>query len=181
MLRDYGRLIAFSIGLLVGIQLPGFVDQYAKRVEAHYLEAQRSFSGFRATADRYFNGSIPALLAHHQKSGDRVFIDEARNIEALQTRLDALAAESAALRTSLLKRIIHMVFAGDREILQETFDAFSYTVPLSPPAIACGVLIGCSIALGLEALLLGVARLIGVAMVRSRQRHRAPVRDTRRP
>jgi hypothetical protein len=172
MLRDYARLIVFSTGLLVGVQLPGFVDQYTKRVDAHYVEAQRAFGGFRATADRYYNGSIQALLNHHAKSGDGVFIDEAKTIESLQTRLDSLASEAAAMRAPLLRRIIHIAFDADREILNETAKVFSYTVPLSPAAIICGVSIGLLIALVIESALLGVVGLIAAAIHRSRRRYR---------
>ena len=46
MLRAYLRLVVFALGLLVGVQVPGFVDQYAKRVSAHYIEASKNFAGF---------------------------------------------------------------------------------------------------------------------------------------
>ena len=172
MLRDYARLIVFSIGLLGGVQLPGFVDQYTKRVEAHYLEAARAFSGFRATADRFYSGSLQALLTHHAKSGDRVFIEEAKTIESLQSRLDSLASEVAAMRAPLVRRVIHIVFDADREIFNETAKVFSYTVPLSPAAIICGVSIGLIIALVIESVLLGIVSLSAAAMHRSRRRHR---------
>ena len=180
MLREYARLIIFSFGLLVGVQVPGFVDQYAKRISAQYIEAERSFSGFRATADRYFNGSVAALVAHHLSSGDRVFIDEAKTIQTLQDRLAALAAESAALQGSLVKQIFHVAVAADREILSETTAAYSYTVPLAPAAIACGVTIGFIAAIFVEALLLGVLRLLSISWRGTNRRPRAVQRGTHR-
>ena len=160
MLRDYARLVVFAVGLLIGVQAPGFVDQYAKRVSAHYLEAQKGFSGFRATADQYFNGSVSALIAHHRASSDQVFVDEAKTIQALHDRLTTLAAELAALEGPLLRRIIHVAFSPDREILSETMAAYSYTVPLAPAAIVCGVTAGFATALIVEALLVGALRLL---------------------
>ena len=35
MLLSYLRLVLFAVGLLVGVQVPGFISDYAKRVEAH--------------------------------------------------------------------------------------------------------------------------------------------------
>ncbi len=169
MLRDYARLVTFACGLLVGVQVPGFVDQYAKRVSAHYIEAQRSFSGFRATADQFFHGSVAALIAHHRSSGEPVFIDEAKTIQGLQDRLVALEAEHAALQGSLLRQIFHVALASDREILSETTAAYSYTVPLAPAAMICGVTIGFGFALLVEALLLGALRLLGLPRRRSLQ------------
>ena len=159
MLREYARLVTFSVGLLVGVQAPGFVDQYAKRVSAHYIEVQRSFSGFRETADRYFNGDVDALIAHHLASIDQVFKDEANTIRSLRDRMTALAAEATALRGSLLTQIVHVTIAADREILAETTTAYSYTVPLAPAAIVCGVTGGFGAALLVEAILIGTLGL----------------------
>ena len=83
MLRGYLRLVVFALGLLVGVQGPAFVDQYAKRVSAHYLEVKRDFAGFQQAADQYFNGDVSALVAHHLQSPDVVFRGEAKTIGEL--------------------------------------------------------------------------------------------------
>jgi len=159
MLRHYLRLVVFAFGLLAGVQVPGFIDQYAKRVSAHYIEATRSFSGFQRTADRYFGGNVDALLAHHTASPDVVFQDEARTIASLYARLKYLAAELKALSGSLLQRLLHVAFAADREILDESVRAYSYTVPLNQDAIVCGISAGFVLAITIELLLVGVFRL----------------------
>ncbi|HAQ28087.1 MAG TPA: DUF2937 domain-containing protein, partial [Pseudomonas sp.] len=41
MLRSYLRLTLFALGLLVGVQVPGFIEAYAQHVEARRLEAQQ--------------------------------------------------------------------------------------------------------------------------------------------
>ena len=46
MLLSYLRLVLFAAGLLIGVQVPGFINDYAKRVEAHLIEAQAGLSGF---------------------------------------------------------------------------------------------------------------------------------------
>ncbi|KAF1071934.1 MAG: hypothetical protein GAK45_00384 [Pseudomonas citronellolis] len=35
MLRSYIRLVLFTLGLLIGVQIPGFIKDYAVRVDAH--------------------------------------------------------------------------------------------------------------------------------------------------
>jgi hypothetical protein len=160
MLAGYLRLIVFAVGLLVGIQLPGFVDQYVKRVSAHQSEAATAFSGFQQTADRYFGGDVPALIAHHAADADSAFKDEAADIRALYERLTALNAELAALRGSLPSQLFHVLFHPNPEILLETRAEYSYTVPLSPSAVVCGVILGTFIALLVEAVLVGGFRLL---------------------
>jgi hypothetical protein len=61
-----------------------------------------------------------------------------------------------ALNGSTLARLIHIIVNPNREILQETIAAYSYTVPLSPEAIAYGVTVGLLLALAVELLLTGL-------------------------
>jgi hypothetical protein len=159
VLSGYVRLIVFAVGLLIGVQVPGFVDQYVKRVSAHQIEAARNFSGFQETANRNFGGDVAALIAHHAASSDAAFKDEAQNIRDLYSRLTALTEEVNALQAPLIRQILHVVFAADPAILAETRAAYTYTVPLNFPAIVSGVGIGAILALIAESLLLALARL----------------------
>ena len=160
MFANYLRLIVFSLGLLVGVQMPGFVDQYVKRVSAHRSEVVRNFAGFQETADRYFGGSVEALIAHHLASADRAFADEARSIQAMYDRLTALTAELAALRGPLIKQLVHIALRPNKEILDETRVEYSYTVPLNPAAVVSGITTGALLAALVEALLGGFVRLV---------------------
>jgi Protein of unknown function (DUF2937) len=158
MLRAYLRLVLFAVGLLAGVQVPGFIDQYAKRVSAHYIEVTQNFAGFQSTADQYFAGSIDALIAHHEASRDTVFKDEAKPIRAMYARLQSLAVELEAMNRSIFSRIMHVAFRPDKEILNETLAAYSYTVPLNQNAILSGVTAGLLLALAVESVLVGMLR-----------------------
>ena len=160
MLRGYLRLVVFSVGLLVGVQAPGFVDQYVKRVSAHYSEAQHNFVGFQQAADQYFNGDVNALVAHHLASTDAVFKGEAKTIGDLFARIRALSAELAALNGPSIARLVHIIVNPNRDIFQETVAAYSYTVPLSPDAIAYGVITGLVLSLAVELILAGMFGLM---------------------
>jgi len=159
VLRAYLRLILFALGLLIGIQAPGFVDQYSKRVSAHYVEAQKNFAGFQRTANLYFGGSIEALIAHHESSSDAVFKDEAKNVAVIYVRLKKLALETNAMNHPLYSRIFHVAFYPDEEILNETMAAYSYTVPLNQEAILCGLIAASLLAILAEAILIGLLGL----------------------
>ncbi|HTC53406.1 MAG TPA: DUF2937 family protein [Steroidobacteraceae bacterium] len=181
MLRGYLRLVVFALGLLVGVQGPAFVDQYAKRVSAHYLEVKRDFAGFQQAADQYFNGDVSALVAHHLQSPDVVFRGEAKTIGELFARIKSLAAEMDALNGSTLARLIHIIVNPNREILQETIAAYSYTVPLSPEAISYGVITGLILALAVELMLAGLAGVCWNQWQRmTRGRRHPPARLVRR-
>ena len=47
MWLSYLRLVLFTLGLLIGVQVPGFINDYANRVEAHLIEAQTGLAGSR--------------------------------------------------------------------------------------------------------------------------------------
>ncbi|HEV2700829.1 MAG TPA: DUF2937 family protein [Steroidobacteraceae bacterium] len=181
MLRGYLRLVVFALGLLVGVQGPAFVDQYAKRVSAHYLEVKQNFAGFQQAADQYFNGDVNALVTHHLQSPDKVFRGEAKTIGDLFERIRSLSAEMAALNGSTLARLIHIIVNPNHEILQETIAAYSYTVPLSPEAISYGVITGLILALAAELILAGFAGLCWHQWQRlTRGPRRPPARLVRR-
>jgi hypothetical protein len=167
LFANYLRLVVFAFGLLVGVQVPGFVDQYAKRVSAHQLEAVKSFGGFRETADRYFGGNVDALIAHHAASEDPAFKNEAKVIRGIYDRLAMLTAELAALRGPLIQQIMHVLFRANSEILSETRSEYTYTVPLNPPAVVCGVTTGALLAMLIEALFTAGVRLIRPRRTRS--------------
>jgi hypothetical protein len=159
VLRAYLRLVLFALGLLIGIQAPAFVDQYSKRVSAHYIEATKNFAGFQRSANEYFGGSIEALIAHHESSSDAVFKDEAKNVAAIYARLKKLALELDAMNRPLASRIFHVVFHPDEEILNETVAAYSYTVPLNLEAVSCGLITALLLAVVIESLLIGALRV----------------------
>jgi Protein of unknown function (DUF2937) len=164
VLRAYLRLVLFALGLLAGIQAPGFLDQYAKRVSAHYIEVTKSFAGFQRTADLYFGGSVEALIAHHESSPDLAFKDEAKSVVAMYARVRQLALELDAMSRSLISRLFHVAFQPDKEILDETIAAYSYTVPLNQEAILCGLIAALLLALLVESILIGILRLGQLAL-----------------
>jgi hypothetical protein len=180
MLRSYLRLVVFAIGLLAGVQIPGFIDQYAKRVDAHYIEARNNFAGFQKTADQYFKGDVDALIAHNSASTDVVIQDEAKTIALIYARVKSLAAELEALRGGLLARIVHVALRPNRDILSETIAAYSYTVPLNADAVLCGVTLGFVLAFTIESVLLGLAALLGQARPPGGA-YRPPPRPRREP
>jgi hypothetical protein len=168
MLRSYLRLVLFALGLLIGVQAPGFADQYAKRVSAHYIEASKDFAGFQRSADQNFGGSVEALIAHHESSADPIFQGEAKSIATIYARLKQLTLELEAMSRPLPSRIVHVAFYANKEIRDETVAAYSYTVPLNQQAILCGLLAALLLALLVELVFLGMIGLGRIAVGSSR-------------
>ncbi|SDH41872.1 Protein of unknown function [Pseudomonas flavescens] len=157
MLRSYLRLALFALGLLLGVQVPGFIDDYAKRVEAHRLESEQSLSGFRDTARRFFDGDLQRLVGHYRGSSDPVMQSDARSVGLLVERSELLQRESLAMQGPWYRQVWHLATAADEQLLQETHAAYRYQVLLAPEAIAWGIACALFLAWVAESILLLLA------------------------
>jgi hypothetical protein len=169
IIKDYLRLIIFTIGLLVGVQLPAVVDQYAKRVDAKLVESNQNLVGFQLTADRYFAGDIKKLVAHYLASEDAVFKQDAANIQFIVQRVTLLQEEFEYLQQGALTRTFHVVFKHDNSIMRETLAQYTYVLILQPSALLWGVTIALFLSLLIDACL---ASLIGTVRMISKPRAR---------
>lgn len=172
MFRSYLRLALFALGLLVGVQVPGFIDDYSKRVDAHRIEAEQGLKGFRQTASRFFKGDLDALVDHYQASKDPVMRSDAQSVSQLVERSRWLEREWQAMQGGWLAQVWHLATAADPELMEETIAAYRYQVLLAPEAIAWGIACGMLLALLLESLALAVGLLLGIGRSQQvQQRH----------
>ncbi|PXF29093.1 hypothetical protein WH50_22715 [Pokkaliibacter plantistimulans] len=162
MFRDYLRLMVFAVGLLLGVQVPGLIDQYQKRVDAHLQEAGQNLQAFQLTADKYFKGDLQALIQHYADSDDPVFQADSVSVRAVYQRYQVFTAEQRALQQPWYGVTWHMLVAANRSLLQETLNQYSYTVPLTPSAIGWGVAVGFLASFLIELFVLLLARIVGI-------------------
>jgi len=125
---------------MVGLQIPNFIDQYVKRVDAHYQEAREGFKYIQQTANTYHQGSVEQLIEKHRESGDAIFRSEAEGIEDNYKRLKFLTLELDALKGSLLEQLTHIVFNSDKRLLSETQRQYTANVPLNTIAGIFGLI-----------------------------------------
>lgn len=173
MLRSYLRLVLFTLGLLIGVQVPGFIDDYAKRVDAHRLEAEQGLKGFRETAQRFFQGDLNVLVEHYRASTDEVMRSDADSVAHLVARNDLMQREWQALQGPWYQRAWHVLATANPELRQETLAVYSYQLLLKPEAIAWGLGSGVLLAWVVESILLLIGAAAGVGRNRKvQQRHR---------
>lgn len=166
MFRSYLRLLLFACGLLVGVQVPGLINDYTQRVEAHLLESREGLKGFNQTAQRFFNGDLQALVRHYRASEDPVFNSDADSIDSLVNRNHLLEQEWQTLQRPWLVRTWHVLVAADPALREETLKGYSYQILLAPEAMAWGLACAMLLALLVESLLL----LIGWAILGGRRK-----------
>lgn len=174
MLRSYLRIILFTLGLLVGVQVPGLINDYSQRVQAHMIEARNSLQGFNETAQKFFDGNLQALVEHYRGSDDPVFRSDADSIGGLLARSQSLEREWQALQGPWYARDWHVLVGADPQIRNETLHGYQYQVLLAPAAIGWGLASGFLLSWCVESLGL----LIGWVILGGRQRP-VSLRDTR--
>lgn len=153
IVRTGTRLLLFAAILLAGIQIPAFVTQYEQRVDAHYREVSTNVRGFQTTADLLFGGDLDALVAYYRNSDDAVFNSDANSVATIVSRYRQLDAEHQALTANAFARAMHVLFSSDPDILQETTQAYSYTIPLNAAAIVWGLALALLVTVCFESLL----------------------------
>ena len=172
MFRSYLRLALFGFGLLVGVQVPGFITDYSQRLDAHRSEALQSLEGFRVTAKKFFKGDLDALVAHYRVSDDPVMRSDAQSVATLVQRERLLETEWWAMQGPWYKQVVHLLTAANQELLLETYNGYRYQVLLAPEAIAWGIACAMLLAWLLESLALLVGMLLGVGRSQKvQQRH----------
>ncbi|EPL03414.1 DUF2937 family protein [Pseudomonas sp. CF161] len=152
MLLSYLRLVLFAAGLLIGVQVPGFISDYAKRVEAHLIEAQTGLQGFQGTAQQFFKGDLQALVAHYRASDDPVFRSDADSLSAMLNRQLALDKQFQAMQGPWYIRVLQVALAADPDIRQETWNGYSYQILLTPEAMIWGMSGALLLSFGIECL-----------------------------
>ena len=60
--HHYTSMVVFFLALMAGIQGPNFVDQYVKRVDAHYQEVLGNTEQFVDVANRFHNGQLLGVI-----------------------------------------------------------------------------------------------------------------------
>ena len=152
MLLSYLRLVLFAAGLLIGVQVPGFINDYAKRVEAHLIEAQTGLSGFQGTANQFFKGDMQALVNHYRASEDPIFRSDADSLSAMLTRQLALDKQFQAMQGPWYIRALQVAVAADPDIRLETWNGYSYQILLTPEAMGWGLGGAMLLSFGIECL-----------------------------
>jgi hypothetical protein len=138
VLYRYFLILIACASILLGIQIPNFIDQYEKRLDAHYKEVENNLRGYQEVADRHYRGSVAELIKKHEQSEEKASRDEAGPIRNIYERYLRFKHEKRSLETSLAGKIAFIMAKGDRELINETYVNYSFTIPLNRSAVLAG-------------------------------------------
>ena len=152
-LYRYLMIVVAYIALLIGLQVPNFIDQYQKRIDAHLREVSVNLLPFQEIASKYFGGDMRKLIELHRNSEVKAFQDEGAAIEKMVQRKLRFEADLAALKTSLPMKALQVLMHGDREMIDEALGQYSYAVLLDQDALVFGACAALAMLLFVELLL----------------------------
>lgn len=152
---EYLKLSLFVTAILIGIQVPGFVDQYGKNLAARAAESQQSISAFQDDANKYFNGDLHKLIKHYQQQQDPIFIDGGNSIDELVARNEFLNNALSAFKQNFYSPYLHVFVQPIAEVRQHVWQQYDYTLVLNGPSILVGILIAICILAIFEFILFG--------------------------
>jgi hypothetical protein len=152
LIQRYSLKIVFALTLLLGLQLPNFLQQYEIRLDGHYIEAQNHLEEYQKLANLYFSSDLQALINKHKNSAEQVFRDEAVIIDDLQKRFTYLQAQKEALDSSLTKRLFFLSQQLNSQLFKETKNNYQAEIVLNKDAISVGLIVALVASLLLELL-----------------------------
>ncbi len=138
-ISDYLRLLFFTSGLLIGVQLPTFIDQYGKSLEAHLIESAVSLKEFEKDALHYFQGDLEQLIAHYQASKDTIIQDGGKSIKAIYHRNQVLVRAWNNYTASPYSAYTHVLLTPLADIKSEVWSSYTYSIILNPSAMISGL------------------------------------------
>ncbi|GAB3293120.1 DUF2937 family protein [Pseudidiomarina andamanensis] len=140
MLHRYFVLAIALVAVLVGVQVPNFITQYQQRLDSQLTEAMVYYKEYQLIADKYLNGDMNALIQMHEESDNPVFKDEAIPLRELIRRVDLYRHEQQQLQQGYLKQLWFVATEANREMVDNTWRAYSFNVPLTRQAVFSGVI-----------------------------------------
>lgn len=157
VIKRYSLQLVFTISLLLGLQLPNFLQQYELRLQGHFAEAKMQLGKFQSLADQYFQGDLQALIAQHKSSDVRVFKDEALLIESHYLRVQQLQKQIDVLDQPIWYRLWSLSQQIKQPIVKEAWFGYQANIILNQQAILVGVVVAVLMMLCLE-ILLGLSK-----------------------
>lgn len=138
-IMDYLKLAVLILGVLMGVQIPGFVSQYGQNLDARVAESLEGLSQFQQDADQFFNGNIDQLLKHYARNQDPVIVAGGKSIKALVLRNQTLTQAQSDFHQSLYSPYLQVFVSPITEIRQDVWNHYEYKVILNSEAIGIGI------------------------------------------
>jgi hypothetical protein len=146
--------ILFTLGVLVFMQLPHFVDQYTHRLGGYTRAAQEQLEQYRDIAQTNFNGDMDALIDDFRSSNNMAVAQTGQQVERMRSRAAQLQEGLEILESrSLGRKLVYLAAYLEPRMARDSLRAFKPGLPLTPEALVSGLAGGVFTALLLQSLI----------------------------
>jgi hypothetical protein len=171
VIKRYSLQLVFTLSLLLGLQLPNFLQQYELRLQGHFAEAKQQLAQYQTLADQYFSSDLQTLINHHKNSAESVFRDEAVLIDNSNKRVQYLQQQMDNLSQPIWYRLGKLSQQIQQPIFQEAWKGYQANIVLNQQAIIVGVSVAVLLMLLLELTLFLLKKVVGL-LFKDQQRHK---------
>ena len=135
----FDRLL-FTLGVLLFLQLPQFLDQYTQRAGGYYDAERAHLAQYQSMADASFAGDLQGLIASFKTNPNAAIAQTGKNIEAIKSNVIELERGIRILEsTDLIRKLVYLLSGHiDLDLAEGTLRAFQPGIPLTTDAILCG-------------------------------------------
>ncbi len=93
MIKGLLDKIFFTVGAIVFLQLPHFIDQYTQRMGGYAASQQQQIKEYQAIADQHFGGDLTAYIKRLTENNDPAIADSAKQMEQRLASTDKIQSE----------------------------------------------------------------------------------------
>ena len=135
--------VCFTLGVLLFMQVPHFIDQYTQRLGGYYQAQLGHLSQYQEIAKKQHHGDLELLIQEFESSSRAAVQETGKNIRNIRDNSALLAKEVNVLENKAFVFKLTQIFTGMRyDLAKETLKTYKVGVPLSVEGLICGLLGG---------------------------------------
>ncbi len=135
--------VFFAAGVMLFMQVPHLVDQYAQRLGGYYQAQVSHLEQYQQIANKQHQGNLDALIQEFESSA-RVSVQEAGgNVRSIRDEAHSLKTDVDVFTNQrLVFKLAHLVTGLHYDVAKETIKTYKPGVSLSIEGFVCGVIGG---------------------------------------
>lgn len=140
MIKGLVDRVIFTLGVLLFMQVPHFIDQYEQRIGGYYQAQVSHLDRYQQIADKQYNGNLMELIKDYESNSRAAVQQIAHNVHGIRIQADALKKDIDVLASdSLLPKISHLIISIRFDIAQAVAKTYQPAFPLTIEAFVSGM------------------------------------------
>lgn len=132
--------ILFTVGFIVFLQLPHFVDQYTQRLGGYYTSERAHLDKYQSIADENYKGNLNLLVDDFKKSDNPAIVQTADEVKIISNRVKGIRKGLNILEAKeFFPKLVYLSGNMDYSIAGGTMSVFKPGIPFTVEAVISGI------------------------------------------